>query len=327
MRILTNFMSAPARMEIEPGRLVQITRAEAWSEFKRLLHSSDIAVIDCRDSLLYRTCAYLRALPWRGKPVVAVDLVLRKPESARHRLSAVPKRALLSRVDHFIHYFKDVSGYSRYFGISQERSSYVPFKVNSLDVPVDPAEFREEYVIAVGRSLRDYDTYIRAVGELPYPAAMSEFGFDDFEGRPASFKWNRSNLPGNIAILPDRGGRDGLIRNIAKARLVVIPTLASSLCASGISSYLDAMYLGKCVIVSKGPGASDLLTNEAIMVPPHDVAALRDAIRLAWENEGLRREVAQRGKAYASSLGGEQDLLRRIFRQAVRATVGEVGRG
>jgi glycosyltransferase involved in cell wall biosynthesis len=82
------------------------------------------------------------------------------------------------------------------------------------------------------------------------------------------------------------------------------------------------MYLGKCVIVSQGPGASDLLTDQAILVPPHDVAALREAIRTAWENEELRRRTAESGKRYASSLGGEEELLQRIFSQSVAAVRG-----
>jgi glycosyltransferase involved in cell wall biosynthesis len=89
------------------------------------------------------------------------------------------------------------------------------------------------------------------------------------------------------------------------------------MCASGLSTYLDAMYLGKCVIISEGPGASDILTDQAILVRPHDVAGLTAAIRRAWEDDSLRRTVAQAGKAYAQSLGDEADLRIRVFKQSV----------
>ena len=83
----------------------------------------------------------------------------------------------------------------------------------------------------MGRSLRDYDTFIRAIAQLPYPAAIPEFSFKDFEGKDQSFGWTEENVPRNLRILADSGGRDELLRNLGRARVVVIPTRADSLCA------------------------------------------------------------------------------------------------
>jgi glycosyltransferase involved in cell wall biosynthesis len=312
VRILTNFMNAPDEFRDESGRTATISREEDWARFRNLLPSADLVVVDCRDFLIYKLAAHLRVF---RKPlrVVAVDLVLRKPDGIRHHLTALVKRVLLSRVDHFIHYFKDIAGYTTYFGIRPERSSYVAFKANIHDVVVPDTELREDYVFTMGVSLRDYGTFIKAISELPYPAAIPGFSFDHFEGRGASFAWNRNNIPGNLAILPDTGSRIDLVRNLAKARLVVIPIQASSLCASGISTYLDAMSLGKCVITTCGPGASDVLTDQAILVPPHNADALRDAIARAWKDDAFRRTTSDSGKRYAASLGGEKELLERIL--------------
>jgi glycosyltransferase involved in cell wall biosynthesis len=319
VRILTNFMNSPESLELPSGSRAEVLRSESWPGTRRLLATVDLVVIDCRDRLLYRIAAHFLMFPWKRKPLVAVDLVLRKPRGLRRRLGALVRRLPLGRVDHFIHYFRDISGYTKYFGIPPARSSYVPFKVNNRDRHPSSLEVREDYVFTMGRSLRDYDTFIRAVVELPYPAAIPEFSFQDFEGRDRSFRWTRQNLPKQLTILPDSGSPEDLVRNLAKARLVVIPTQASSLCASGLSTYLDAMYLGKCVIMSRGPGASDLLTDQALLVPPHDVAALRSAIRSAWEDDTLRRRTAEAGRAYALSLGGEAELLQRIFQEALTA--------
>ena len=317
MRILTNFMSAPASLTLDNGQRADITRSDSWRELRRSLGAADLIVIDCRDSLLYRVATHFLVFPWRRKPLVAVDLVLRKPDTLRHRASALIKRLLFRRVDRFIHYFRDLSGYTRHFGISAERSVYVPFKVNNRETKVAPTEFSEDYIFTMGRSLRDYDTFIRAVAELPYPAAIPEFSFESFEGKDDSFAWTRQNVPPQLSVLPDSGAREDLVRNLARARLVVIPTQASSLCASGLSTYLDAMYLGKCVIASHGPGASDVLTDQALLVPPHDVAALKAAIVRAWEDDALRKQTAAAGRSYALSLGGEPELLERIFHEAL----------
>lgn len=318
MRILTNFMNAPEFIESPDGGQVEMIRSESWPEVRRQLGRADLVVIDCRgDQLLYKLAADFMLFPWRRKPLVAVDLVLRKPVGLRYRARALIKRILLTRVHHFIHYFRDISGYTKYFGISPARSSYVPFKVNHRDIRLSPGELREEYIVTMGRSLRDYDTYIRAVAQLPYPAAIPEFCFESFEGKDQSFAWSRQNVPRNLTVLADSGSREDLVRNLGKARLVVIPTSASSLCASGLSTYLDAMYLGKCVIATSGPGTADVLTDQALLVPAHDVVALRDAIRKAWEDDALRQRTAESGRAYAVSLGGEAELLQRIFRQSL----------
>ena len=93
----------------------------------------------------------------------------------------------------------------------------------------------------------------------------------------------------------------------------MIPILSDSLCASGIGTYLNAMLMGKCVIISEGPGASDLLSNEAIMVPADDTSALIDAINRLGRIENFAEKVALSGQRFAESLGGEQDLLQRIL--------------
>jgi glycosyltransferase involved in cell wall biosynthesis len=310
-------MKSPEFLEFAPDVRIEVIRSEAWPDVQKLLASADVIVIDCRDLLLYRICMHFLLLPWTRKPLVAVDLVLRKPVDLRHRVGAWIKRFLLLRVDHFIHYFRDISGYTRHFGISSARSSYVPFKVNIQNIRLSPAQISEDYIFTMGRSLRDYDSFIRAVAELPYPAAIPEFSFNDFEGKDKSFPWTKQNVPPHLTILPDSGSSDDVVRNMARARLVVIPTQASSICASGISTYLDAMYLGKCVIVSSGPGASDLLTDQALLVPPHDVTALKDAIRRAWEDDSLRKRTAESGRNYALSLGGEKEFLQRIFRHVL----------
>jgi glycosyltransferase involved in cell wall biosynthesis len=310
-------MNSPEFFESARDKRIEVIRSETWPDVQKLLKGADVIVIDCRDPLLYRICIHFLLFPWTRKPLVAVDLVLRRPVRLAQKIGALIKRVLLLRVDHFIHYFRDISGYTRHFGISPARSSYVPFKVNIQNIRLSPAEVSEDYIFTMGRSLRDYDTFIRAVAELPYPAAIPEFSFNDFEGKDERFTWTRENVPRHLTILPDSGSSEDLVRNIARARLVVIPTQASSICASGLSTYLDAMYLGKCVIVSRGPGASDLLTDQAILVPPHDIAALKDAIHRAWEDDSLRKRIAESGRNYALSLGGEKEFLQRVLGHAL----------
>lgn len=320
MRILTNFVNAPDELELPDTGRLEIIKGESWAEIRGNLRRADIVVLNCGGTLLYSVARHFLLFPWTRRPLIAVDLVLRRPETMAYHVKAWARRLFLGQVDHFIHYFRDLSGYTRYFGVEPSRSSYVPFKVNNAHLSVDPDEVAEDYVLAAGQALRDYDTFIRAVAELPYPAAIPRFSFDGFEGKGPAFRWNESNLPKNLTILPDTGSRSDLVRYLARAKVVVIPTQSKSLCASGLSTYLDAMHLGKCVVISEGPGASDLLTDQAILVPPHDPNALRSAIVRVWEDDALRQRTADAGRTYARSLGGEKELLSRVLTESVAVT-------
>ncbi len=73
------------------------------------------------------------------------------------------------------------------------------------------------------------------------------------------------------------------------------------------------MILKKCVVISGGPGVSDVLNDQVVIVPPEDPEALAAAIRKVWEDSYFREETAFRGYHYATSLSGERELLNRIL--------------
>lgn len=314
--LVTDFDNCPERLLLRAGEEARLIRATGMNEIIAALPDADAVVINGTIPLVFKLVLYFLVFPSKRKPIIAVDLVLRAPRTLKQKLALVLKRFLLSRVDHFIHYFKDLRGYQHHFGIGPDRSDYVPFKVNIWKSAPASLPIEEAFVFTIGISQRDYGTFIEAIAKLPYPAAMPEFSFSRFEDRPADFAWSSDNLPANLELLADTGSAQDLVRNLARAKVVVIPTLASSLCASGISTSLDAMYLGKCVIMSEGPGASDLFcSGQAILVKAGNPDALRSAIQEAWENRELRKRVAEAGHRYAASLGGEKELLERVFKK------------
>ena len=213
-------MNCPQFIELPAAGHAQVLRRKTWKEFRSLCRTTDRIVLDCQDFLVYKLAAYFLLFPWKRIPIVAVDLVLRKRIRWRHRMTALVKRVLLSRVDHFIHYFKDISGYTEYFGLTEARSSYVPFKVNIRGAELPSSDAAGEYIFTMGVSLRDYDTFIRAICELPYPAAIPEFSFLHFENPRGHFSWTKDNVPANLTILQGSGNREDLLRNMARARIV-----------------------------------------------------------------------------------------------------------
>jgi glycosyltransferase involved in cell wall biosynthesis len=127
------------------------------------------------------------------------------------------------------------------------------------------------------------------------------------------------NLPPNLRLeLHSAGGLASFLQFIAGAKLVVIPRFKHDIASTGISTYLMAMGMGKCVILSRGPGAEDLLKDEALLVEPGNVQALAEAIRAMWDDDGRRKQIAAAGKLYADRCEGSLRLARDIWKSSLR---------
>jgi glycosyltransferase involved in cell wall biosynthesis len=314
MHILTNFARFPETWKVSSGQTGTATVLKTAPEFLQQAASADLLLLNGDVQLILDLCARFTVLPFRRKPIIAVDMVLRRPEASRSGfLGNAAKRFLYSRIDHFIHYFKDLREYDRYFGIGPDRSSFVDFKPNIRYRHEVAPNSDGDYVLCFGRSLRDYDTFFEAMERLPFPGAIPEPDFVNLKKHGSRFTRPLADLPKNVRRLVDDGSSEALVNVITGARVVVLPILKSSLLA-GVGTYLNAMYMKKCVIISHGPGASDVLTPEqAVFVEPEDPAALASAIQRVWEDAALRDRIASAGYAYASSLGGEPELRQRIL--------------
>jgi glycosyltransferase involved in cell wall biosynthesis len=119
----------------------------------------------------------------------------------------------------------------------------------------------------------------------------------------------------NVRVLEDDRTEESQIRILRDARLVVLPILAKSLVASGISTCLNAMFLEKCVIGSAGPGMSDIFTSEVLTFPPEDPQRMAEAIRRVWDDSDLRRATAAAGRRFALQVGAEPELYERIIEE------------
>src|SRR5580704_694886 len=139
MLILTNFERFPARWTAKTGQTGTGEMAKPFSEFAARARNADVLMINGDSALILRLCALFLVCPWRRKPVVAVDLVLRRPRTFQARITVIFKKLLLRRVDLFVNYFEDITGYRQYYGINKDRCAFVPFKPNlRYRVEVDP---------------------------------------------------------------------------------------------------------------------------------------------------------------------------------------------
>ncbi len=315
--IVTNTERFPKQWQAATGQNGEGAFAGSAAEFIRYIHNPNaILLVNCDPVLAFQVAgrALLRS---RTAALMSVDLVLRKPRDLKNQLSLPMKRLLLGRFDHHIHYFRDFRGLQQVFGMDPHKCSFVPFKPNLRYRYTVDAQCPGEYVLCFGRSMRDYDTFFNAMERLPYPAAIPAPDYHELRVHGARFTRPLSDLPGNIRVLEDDGSDASQIRIIQNARLFVVPILKASLVASGISTSLNAMLMGKCVIGSIGPGMTDVFSTEILSFEPENPAALAEVITRAWEDDDLRNRTAEAGLRYAQSLGGERDLYQRILDQVV----------
>lgn len=270
----------------------------------------DVILMNSSTRGLLGLCLARWLWPFQRCRLVSLDIHLNEPIGWKQRVVSQLKRFLLKKVDLHVLFFNDFSGYERCFGITSAKAKFVPFKVNSWDiVSHDGSTEREgEYVFCGGRSLRDLETFKRAMKQVPFPGLLlyqQDPTFMALHGTPVDL----AGLPQNVRPERHNGDNDTWIDYIRRAKIVVIPTFANSIYAPGLSLYLLAMGLRRCVIISEGPQTRGLLDKEAIIVPAEDPDALARAIRKAWEDDAFRKQVADAGRKYAERCAGEERML------------------
>ena len=311
LTILTNADGMPPTWTAATGEQGATIIAHTPAECIRQIRRCDVVLINSDPRLLLWLSALFLALPFLRRPLVGSDIVLRQPDDFLRKLTLPMKRLLLSRIDYFIHLFKDLSGYQKVFGIGPERSAFVPFKPNlryHCDVEPNP---NGEYVLCFGRSMRDFDTFFDAVERLPYPAAIARPDFRALRANGSRFTRPLTRLPKQVRLLDhDPDDYRSQVEVLMGAKLVVVPLLKSCLVMAGTP--LNAMLLGKCVILTQGPATNGLFTDEVLVAPPEDPAALAEVIDRAWRDSDLRERTAAKGYRHALELGGEPELCNRL---------------
>jgi glycosyltransferase involved in cell wall biosynthesis len=316
MRITTNIHGlervAPAGTRI--SEYTADRYPHTWSRNLRMLCSalrSDHLVLHflLTDVIFFSVC--LTILPFHRCRVTTLDFFTGPPKAVLLPLL----RHCLNRVDRFLVYFKDSQVFEQTYRIEPSRFYYIPFKVNGIEIIEGTSPSDGGYIFSGGRSRRDFATFFSAVEQLGYPVRLVTSSEADM--LPHGSSMAGLAIPANVQVSTNDSAQELFLQSMAGARIVVIPIVKDTTTQAGIGVYLQAMALGKCVVISSGLGVSDVLDQgQAVIVPAGDVAALREAIERVWKDASLRERYAEIGYRYARPLGGE-DALRRSILQAL----------
>lgn len=173
-------------------------------------------------------------------------------------------------------------------------------------VPAEQAP-EPDLLCAAGQLLRDYDTLIEAVRDLPVRLQIA-----------AGSPWIESGLqpkralPGNVTW--GKLGRFELRALYARSALAVVPILQNHY-QTGIATILEMMSMGKCVIATRTHGQTDTITDgvTGVYVPPSDPAALRRTIERLLAAPDEAAKIGRNARAFVEERAGLDLFVDRII--------------
>jgi len=171
------------------------------------------------------------------------------------------------------------------FDVPADKFPVVPFHTTIHNVDFEIKE--GDYLFAGGDTGRDYNTLIEAVRGLPYRLIIAALHRHHFNG---------IDMPENVSIVTVNG--DEFMRLIAGCRAMVLPLFNKVLQAGGQQTFLNAMAMGKTVIVADSNSADEYIENgiDGLIIPPEDVDAMRAAIISVMNNARICKTIGENAK-------------------------------
>ena len=226
----------------------------------------------------------LQRLPGCRRPRhVILQFITRKVESnLASRAKCVVSKLLLHSVWLVVCSSKSEAHYYRHtFDWAPSKIAYVPLHTDQRILDYRTDESNPPYIVATGRSYRDYGTLARAVAGT----GISTRIVCGRQGSGIRITPSEIHVEQELPI-------DEFMARIANSRFMVLPLELQPI-STGQTVLLQAMALGKAVIATKTAGTTDYIEDgsNGILVTPDDADGLRTAIMELWSNDALRARL------------------------------------
>jgi glycosyltransferase involved in cell wall biosynthesis len=177
----------------------------------------------------------------------------------------------------------------RVLGVPTSKLHVVPYGVDTAFWSATGAPQEPDLVVSAGREHRDYGTLLAA---LP-PTARLVIA----DGSPFSPNASRRNPTQWPADVVRRRFEPLALRELyERAAVVVVPVIETTFPA-GITTLVEAMSMGKAVIVTATSGLAGVIPSDAaIIVPPGDQVALGRELRNLLADAARRDELGERAR-------------------------------
>lgn len=203
-------------------------------------------------------------------------------------------------------------------GLDESKLAFVPYFADpDFWAPPAAGGGEADLVATAGREHRDYATLAAACSDLPLRVVVAAGSFHS-PGAPwrPPVRW-----PDNFELRPMLG-RVALRELFARASVIAVPVLDTDFQA-GVTTLLEAMAMGKAVVVTATDGQRDIVQDgeTGVLVPPDSPGAMRDAIRSLLDDRRRRARLGANARhavetqfslnVYASSIASHLEELAR----------------
>ncbi len=196
------------------------------------------------------------------------------------------------RIDRVVvHSSNQVAAVVDRLGFRPEQVVVVPYGVDAAFWAGGSAGAEEDgLVVSAGREHRDYRTLVEAL-----PAGVRLSIADHSLYTPHATRRDPLQWPDRV----ERVGVDprGLRDLYRRASVVAVPVMRSTMPA-GITTLLEAMAMGKAVVVTETPELAGVVADgrTGLTVPAGDTAAMRSALEVLLDSPELRRRLGKRAR-------------------------------
>lgn len=246
--------------------------AEAWR--------GSLLVLDSISKASLAACALIGLWPRRLRPRIILHGEMWNPDlGPRFAVQRAIVRLADRAIDRYIVLSKEeLSSFPQTWGVSAAKMAFVPFFWTLKRAELEaPAPANGGYVFAGGNSHRDYVPLVEAARRFPNKTFI--------------FATNR--LANGVALPPNVTARavshDEFVSLLKGADAVVVPLAKGLRRSAGQQTYLNAMLLGKPVIVSRAFAVADHIEDGVTgLIVDASADDYERALRWLWDeqNEG-----------------------------------------
>lgn len=239
-----------------------------------------------------------RLWPFNSRPIVKIDCLWYESSPMKQFF----KRRIFRWLDKVVNRYvvwasREVSDYTRAFGLSCEKFVFIPYHttVNFNAISVRNGD----YLFSGGNFARDYSTLAKAVEGLDLRVIIACTN---------SKALNGIKFSSNVDVVGVN--HQEFMQLIAGSGINVVSLTGGLLHSGGQQTFLNAMAMGKSVIVTDPEGAKDHIEHgvDGILVPPSDPEQLRAAILKLHHLHDFAMRIGQAARKKALRLDTETNL-------------------
>jgi len=281
-----SFLTNIASMLPKPvGRRLLDVRG-AWKFFRQAAPYEAVVTMGDLPGLVI---AFFRRLSGRRQVHVMYDCLWYggnaiKKAWMRYCLQAVDRCVVWSSVE--------IDRYAHAYGVSKEKFVFIPHHHTISKYSFEIAD--RGYIFTGGNWSRDYRLFVDAVRDIHFPCVIAT--------NRAAVLLRDVELPPHVKVVS--ASPQEFRELMANCTFVVLPLEANHLHAGGQQTIVNAMAMGKPVIVTDPEGARDYITDgkDGFLVAANDGEGLTRRIHSLVQDSETIRELASRARERAIRL-------------------------